>query len=118
MTQVPRPRVEIADPETMSLLGLMLASVLGRSLGDKVPRLRGDVAIDGGGMQVTLHFDDDGVIISRRPAARPIARVRGTLTALLDAALGRGRVRAWLAGRLHVGGSPLALLRLLALLRA
>ena len=112
--------VEIVEPETMSLLGLMLASVLSRRAAEiRGTGLRGDIRIDAGGMQVTLRFTDGKVAISRRPpAGAPIASIRGTLSALLDAALGRGRVRAWLAGQLRVRGSPLALLRLLALLKA
>jgi hypothetical protein len=115
--QTLRGRVEVLEPERMNLLGLMLAGILERRL-DGDPGLRGDVFIEAGAMQVTLCFSDRGVVVSRGPAGRPIAHVRGTLGALLDCALGRGRVRAVLGGQLHVWGRPLSLFRLLRLLRS
>lgn len=101
----------------MNLLGLLLRGIIERRLEGHAPRLRGDVAIDASGMRVTLRFAPDAVAITRAAAVKPVARVRGTLTALADAALGRGRLRAFLDGRLRVRGRPLALLRLLSLLR-
>ena len=113
-----RARVEVVEPERMNLLGLMLAGMIDRRLGEGGSRLRGDVLVQAGKMQVTLRFSDRGVAVTRVPAERPIARIRGTLRALLDAALGRGRVRAFLTGRLRVRGWPLPILRLLRLLRS
>ncbi len=117
-------RITIVAPERMNLLGLLLRSILERRLADTralqtARKLSGDVVIITGEMSVTLHFADGRVAITRDPPeGRVRARIRGTLPALLDAALGRGRVRAWLAGRLRVWGGPFTLLRLLSLLRA
>ncbi|MCC6994664.1 MAG: hypothetical protein IT370_08655 [Deltaproteobacteria bacterium] len=110
-------KVRVLEPERMSLPGLMLQGILERARAAPSSRLRGEVLVDADGAQVTLRFSDQLVEITRAPAVRPVAVVRGTLRALLDAALGRGRVRAWLAGRLRVRGGPLTLLRLLGALR-
>lgn len=116
-------RVRIDRPERMSLLGLMLASVLSRALAD--PRRRrhasglcGDIVVRASGMQVTLQFDATGVTITRAsPSKRPLATVTGTLTALLDGALGKRRLAHFLRGDLRLRGGPMALWHLLSLLR-
>jgi hypothetical protein len=69
-------------------------------------------------MQITLAFERDGIEIRRgKAAARPVARVRGTLIAVLDAALGRGLLGHVLRGDLSARGGPLVLWHLLALMR-
>lgn len=112
--------ITILEPERMNLLGLMLRGLLERGLAaGRGARLRGDILVEAGGMRITLRFGEDRVEITREPPrGRPRARVCGTLTALCDAALERGRVRAWFGGRLSVRGGPLTLWRLLVLLRA
>jgi hypothetical protein len=112
-------KVTVDDPGGMSLLGLLLAGLLERRFAAGArTALRGDVGIDAGGMLVTLSFSADEVRVARGRPARARARIRGTLVALLDAALGRNEVRAFLRGDLRPAGSPLALLRLLRLLKA
>jgi hypothetical protein len=69
-------------------------------------------------MRITVRFTDGAIRITRDVAARPVARLGGSLTALLDATLGRRRLRSWAKGDLRVGGSPVALYRLLALVKA
>jgi hypothetical protein len=115
--------VSVEAPDRMNLLGLMLASVLARRLA--VPEaarharcLAGDVIIDAEGMWVMLHFENGTVSIRRSSPERRIAHLSGTLTALLDAALGRNRIRHFLGGRLSARGRPMALWHLLALVRA
>ncbi|MFC1642417.1 hypothetical protein ACFL5O_06985 [Myxococcota bacterium] len=116
-------RLTLVEPERMNLLGLMLASLISRRLADPVARrhanqLRGHVAIAAGGMQVAIYFEPGRVEVSRGPASkRPVARIRGTLMALLDAALGRRRVLHFLCGRIRVWGGPLALWHMLRLMR-
>lgn len=117
-------QVTIADPERMSMLGLMLGSVLERRLAQPGPArlarfLRGNILINASGMQVTLRFGDGRVEITREPpAGRPTAEVSGTMAGMLDAALGRDRVRRFLRGDLKVRGRPDCLVGLLLLLRA
>jgi hypothetical protein len=120
----PEPaRVTVIDLERMNLLGLMLRSLLARRLGDRGARrhfeaLSGLVEVEAGAMRVTLAFERSGLEIRRGGrTARPVARVRGTLIALLDAALGRGLFRHVLRGELFARGSPLVLWHLLALMR-
>jgi hypothetical protein len=116
--------VTIADPERMSMLGLMLASLLERRLAGRVPArlarfLRGTIVVNASGMQVTLSFDGSGVEVSREPPpGRPTAEIKGSLAGMLDAALGRDRVRHFLSGDLRVRGRPDCLVGLLLLLRA
>jgi len=115
--------VTVVAPERMNLLGLILRSILDRRLEDPgarrtASRLRGDILVDAGGMSVTLCFTGDGVRITREaPPGRPVARVRGTMRALIDASIGEGMVRSVLSRELRVSGNPLALLRLILLLR-
>lgn len=118
----PRPAVTIDDPPSMSLLGLILASILERNLADpalqrSAARLRGDVVVQAGEMIVTLSFAEGGVTVRRGAAERPRAAVRGSLDTLMGLSLGRGMVGPVLAGRLKPRGSLLQLLRMRRLLR-
>jgi len=115
--------VVIVQPERMNLLGLMLSGLLQRRLLDAktarlARRLSGDVSIDASGMRVTLRFEPNRIEITRAPSSRPRARISGTLTALLGAALAENRVRSVLGGRLRAGGDPLFLWRMFSLMRA
>jgi hypothetical protein len=114
--------VTIDEPERMNLLGLLLGSLLERRLA--VPaaarhasKLRGDVAIDASGMRITVRFADGAIRITRGAATHAIARLGGSLTALLDATLGRRVVAHFTHGELRAGGSPIALYRLLSIVR-
>ena len=76
----PATPVVVEAPETMNLLGLLLRSILERNLADpakasRAARLRGEIAIRGGRMRVTLKFAESGITITREAAARPRARV-------------------------------------------
>ena len=115
--------VVVEAPETMNLLGLLLRSILERSLADpakadRASRLNGDVAVRGGRMRVTLKFAPGGITITRTAAARPRARVEGSLAAFLGVARGKGLASAWLSGRLSAKGNLLFLLKILPLLRS
>ena len=116
--------VTVIEPERMNLLGLMLRSVIERRLASKhVARLtrflRGDIVINASGMQVTLRFGGDKVVITReQPAGKPAAEIRGSLVGMLDAALQRNRVHHFLRGELKPRGKPLQLVSLLLLLSA
>ncbi len=115
--------VILVDPERMNLLGLMLASLLRRRLGDPGARrharsLHGQVWVEAGEMQVTLAFSETGIEILKGKAPRPrAASIRGTLTALLDAAQGRRRILHVLRGELIAWGWPTTLWHMLSLLR-
>jgi ubiquinone biosynthesis protein UbiJ len=106
----------------MNLLGLLLSSVLRRTLADRAVRRRiramhANVVVDGAGMCVTLAFDDGAVVVSRGACDQPDAVVQGSLSGLLDAALGRNRLRRVLRGELSARGNPIVVWRLLSLLR-
>ena len=119
-----KPSVSISEPDRMNLLGLMLGSLLERRMQTSsamrhARHIKGDVAIDASGMKVTLRFRDGSIEVTRQqPARRPVASVRGTLVAMLDAALGRNRVRHVVHGGLIAWGRPDTLWHLLALMRA
>jgi hypothetical protein len=122
MNEPEHATIHIVELERMNLLGLMLRSLLERQLHD--PRaqrhfdaLSGAVEIEARGMQVALAFEQDDVEIRRGGSpVRPIARIRGTLTAVLDAALGRHLLGHFLRGELSAWGKPLALWHLFALM--
>lgn len=115
--------VEIADPDRMSLAGLLVASVLRRNLADpalasRAGRLRGAVGVDAGGMLLGLEFSGDGVRVSRGLPERPRVTILAPLDALLDVALGAGAVGAFLRRRVRFRGNPFLALRLLPFLRS
>ena len=115
--------VVVIEPDRMNLLGLMLSSLLDRRAADPTVirharAVRGDVLLEASGMQATLHFEPGRIEIRRRSPERPRAEIRGTLTALLGAALGRGRLRSIVTGQLRVRGRPLTLWHVLAMVRA
>ena len=115
--------VVVDTPETMNLLGLLLRSILERNLADpakaaRAARLRGEIAVRGGRMRVTLKFAAGDITITRAASARPRARVEGSLTAFLGVAQGKGLASAWLSGRLSAKGNLLFLLKILPLLRS
>lgn len=114
--------VVVVEPERMNLLGLMLKSLLERRMNHSAARrharaLRGKVLIEASGMRVLLRFTQTSIEISREFTGRADAEIRGTLTALLRAALGRQRARSLITGQLRARGAPLMLLRILSLLR-
>lgn len=114
--------VRVIEPERMNLLGLMLASVIERRLTDSAARrhlhsMRGDVLVEASAMRVVLRFGGERVEVRRELDGRAVARVRGTLTALLDAAFGRRRLWSVLTGRLWAWGGPFTLWHVLSLLR-
>ena len=115
--------VILVEPERMNLLGLMLGSLLGRRLGDArarrhARRLGGQVWVQAGEMQVTLGFTEAGIQIRKGRAPGPLAAsIRGTLTALLDAARGRRRVVHVLRGELIAWGWPTTLWHMLSLMQ-
>jgi hypothetical protein len=67
---------------------------------------------------VTLDFSGEDLIMSVGRDGKPDVRVRGSMAALLDIALGKGMVAPVLTGRLKLGGKAWRLLRLLKLMRA
>ncbi len=69
-------------------------------------------------MRIGIQFAEGKIWIrSGPPSERPVASIRGTLTALLDAALGRRRVLHFLRGDLAAWGWPMTLWHMLALMR-
>ena len=118
-----RPEVMLVEPERMNLLGLMLASVIRRRLDDArarrhARRLRGQVLVEAGQMRVSLAFTETQIEIRRgKPPGPRAAWIRGTLTALLDAAQGRRRVLHLLRGELVAWGWPTTLWHMLSLMR-
>jgi hypothetical protein len=124
MSEAERSDIVLIEPERMNLLGLLLASLLERRLVDPGARrhfraLHGQVQIEAGAMKVMLGFGAGKLEIRRGSAPElPVASVRGTLIALLDAALGRRRIEHVLRGELSAWGRPVALWRLFSLMRA
>jgi hypothetical protein len=117
MSGASQEKVRIPQATEMNLLGFMLAGLL-RKRPEQLAALEGDVLVEASGMAVLLRFSGGHVEILREiDGVRPLASVRGTMPALLDAALGRGRFYSFLKGRLRVRGRPFALLTLLRLLR-
>jgi len=116
--------VTVEDSGRANLLELMLASLLQRRLADPHAReharaLDGPVVVEAGAMRATLTFRAGQVAISRGGGggARGATKVRGSLAAIVDAALGRRRFAHVLRGELRASGRPRALWHLLALLR-
>ncbi len=115
--------VTVDDPERMSLLGLILASIIRRNLEHeenlaRLKRLDGAVAVTAGEMQVTLRFADGALTVTRAQEDKPRAAVSGTMDSLMGVSLGQGMVGPWLAGKLKTRGNLLFLLKMLPLMTA
>jgi hypothetical protein len=123
MDQSAHCEVVLVEPERMNLLGLLLGSVITRRLDEAGARwharcLRGQVLVEAGEMRVSLGFTQAKIQIRRGRSPGPRAAfIRGTLTALLDAAQGRRRVLHVLRGELVAWGWPTTLWHMLSLLR-
>ena len=114
-------QVIVEDAERANLLELMLASLLRRKLVAPSARahalaLAAPVEIRAGAMRAILVFSGGDVFVSRDRCDYTEAHVRGSLGAVIDAALGRRRLDHVLRRELQIGGSPRVLWHLLALL--
>ena len=114
--------VTLDRPEYANLLALLMHNLLERAVAepaaqDRARRLSGDIQVDAGGMTVTLRFTGDGVVVLSEAAAKPRARVRGQMDALLGMVTGGGVVGPVLTGRVRIGGNPFVLLKMLPLIR-
>jgi hypothetical protein len=114
-------RVVVDQPETQSLLGLLMRNILADNMADdtKYARVRdlvADIQVQASDMVVTLRFAGGTLTIVKGPSEKPRARVRGGLGAFLRVATGGGVIGPVLAGEIAIGGNPFVLLRLLPLL--
>ena len=116
--------VTLVEPDKMNLLGLILASIIRRRMAEPgaqhhARNLCGRLLIEAGGMTVGLSFHHRQVRIQRGAPALPVkAHIRGSLTALVDAALARRRIFHFAHGDLRVWGWPLTLWHFFHLVRA
>jgi hypothetical protein len=116
-------RVSVVEPDRLSLAGHMVASLLRRSCAGernaaRAARVRGDVAVNAGGMKLCLEFSRDEVRVRAGDSTDPRASIVAPLDVLLDTALGRGVVGNFLRGRVRARGNPLVLWRMMKLMRA
>ena len=103
--------VRIDDPADMNVLGLFLAARLRAHEGECA--LRGALAIDAGGMRVTVSFEDDGVTITRK-AVPARCRLSAPFPLFVEALL-RPRLRTLL--RIKVKGGRFFALKAMKVLR-
>ena len=116
------PTVTYSNKRETNLLGLILGSVIERALAKpsrrkRCSKLKGEVLVTAGKMEVTLRFDGERVIVAPKPSGKPRARVGGDLRSLTRVALGHGVVLPYLRGRIEVGGNVYFLLKILPLMR-
>ncbi len=114
-------RVVLAEPEKMSILGLLMHGLLSNNLADEHKYARacsmsGDILVKAADMSVTLRFADGQLTIIRGDTGQSKARVAGTMTSLLGVVTGAGMVAPFMAGKLKIGGNPFALLKMLPLI--
>jgi len=100
----------------------MLGNIIARSSADpqrkqSLKKLKGTVVIQAGAMAVTLLFDQGHFLLRRGAAAKPQARVVGSLDTLLRLSLGGGMILPVLSGRLKARGNLFLLLKIRRLLR-
>ena len=79
--------VRIDEPAGMNVLGLFVASALRRH--DMEVPLRGAIGIDADGMKITVSFEDDGVVVTRKEL--PTKAFLAATLAVLVSALTRPR---------------------------
>jgi hypothetical protein len=113
--------IRAVNPDRQTLAGHMLAHLLERAVAE--PRLRASLArrryragIVVSGMATTIELTGDEVILHDGLNGKLAATLAIDLVTLLDVSAGRSLVRAWLSGRVKLGGNPLRLLPLLPLL--
>ena len=116
------PQLVFDDPQRMSLLGLMLGGLVADNLeraegAARARKLRGKLGVTAGKMSVTMIFEGGGVTVKRGLEPDLRARVRGSLDGLLQVSLGRGPIRAFLAGEVSFRGNPIFVIRVLPLMR-
>lgn len=115
------PPLVVSCPETMNLLGLILAAILRRNAtgGARVPA-RGVLGITAGSMSCTVEFAPDAITIRRGRPATAKARLAADLETLVDLARSpvAGSARALARRRLRFSGNPIFLLSMFPLLRA
>jgi hypothetical protein len=108
--------VTLERPEEMNLLGLFMKAALEPRLADEeTTRARGDIALTGGEMSVTLSFSPQRVVIRKGVAGKPRAHIKGSLEALIEVA--RGKTAPLLTRRARLSGNPLAALPLAGIFR-
>lgn len=116
------PTVTVRDPSRQNLAAYFLRSVLARRAADPscagaFSALSACVAVDAGGMVVSLRPTGDGIEIGSGPDPEAKATVVGDLSTLLSLCRGGSVVEAWMRGAVRTRGNPLRLLPLLRLFR-
>jgi len=115
--------VRVDQPEHMNLLGLLMKGLLVQTIKDpanarRVRKMKGDVRVGAGRMEVILRFDGSGIEIRKDAQQRPRASVGGGMVDLLGMVTGAGIVVPVLTGKVRIGGNPFFLLKMLPLIRA
>ncbi|MDJ0766192.1 MAG: SCP2 sterol-binding domain-containing protein [Myxococcota bacterium] len=112
----------VMDRDKMNLAGLMLGRILTENLTarrgtNRLSRLKGRLGVVAGRMPVTLDFDGHQVAITHGLTPPLRATVKGSLNGLLGVGMGKSATRAFVSGKVSVGGNPIFALRVLRLLR-
>ncbi len=115
-----RAHLDMVDPESMSLLGLMMGRIIENNLAipdlaKRAGRLRGKLGITAGKMSLTLNFDQGVIHLIRGLDSGLKASVSGSLAGLLSVSLGKGPVQSFLAGDVSFTGNPFFVLKVLPL---
>ena len=111
--------VRAHDRDRMSLLGLALETSLRRAYaGPSAPRLEGTIALQAGGMELTLRFSPSAVEIRQGTPRKYHARLSGELVPLVELAAGKLPVSAFFSNRVRASGDLRLLWRFARLLRA
>jgi hypothetical protein len=125
VVSAPGDRVVIDKPESMNLLGLLMRSLLAANLANPsrarwVRGLEGDIEVQAGDMALTMRFHEDALTIVAGAPLNPIAKVKGTMGALLAVVTGKWHivVLRFLCGKIRMGGNLLTLMKMLPLISA
>lgn len=116
------PTITVRDPSRQNLAAYFLRSVLARRAADPsyagaFAALSGCVAVDAGGMVVTLRPTPSGIEIASGADPEASATVMGDLSTFLSLCRGGSVVSAWMRGAVRTRGNPFRLLPLLGLFR-
>jgi len=113
--------VRIYDRDRMSLLGLAMGSSIERAFAaapGAPPALRGTIALEAGGMGVTVRFGAEGAEIRQGVPRKASARLSGELVPLVELAAGELPFAALLGRRVRLSGNLRLLWRFAQLLRS
>ena len=123
MAMEDKPMLEFRDRDEMNIIGLMIGRIIERNLSNskgaaQARKLKGRLGVQAGRMSLTLDFEGGRVVVLRGLEGPVKASIKGSLSSLMHISLGKGPIRAFLAGEVSIRGNPFFAFKALPLVLA